>query len=41
MTPSSKRKLRLWVLKWSLYPRRTTIYLKEKGIMNDFDTVPV
>lgn len=34
-------KPRLWVLPWGLYPRRITIYLKEKGIIDDFDIVPV
>lgn len=41
MTDSHMPKPRLWVLPWGLYPRRITIYLKEKGILDDFDVVPV
>lgn len=39
MPTSSKAKL--WVLAWGLFPRRVTIYLKEKGIHNHFDIVPL
>lgn len=38
---SSKQKNRLWILEGSLYPPKITIYLKEKGIADDFDIVPV
>ncbi|KAK5173243.1 uncharacterized protein LTR77_001924 [Saxophila tyrrhenica] len=34
-------KQRLWVLPWGLYPRRVTIYLEEKGILDKLDVVPV
>ena len=37
----SDLKLRLWVLSWGLYPRRVIIYLKEKGILEDFEVIPV
>jgi len=37
-TPSNAK---LWVLPWGLFPRRVTIDLKEKGIHNHFDIVPL
>ncbi|KAK3710989.1 hypothetical protein LTR37_010010 [Vermiconidia calcicola] len=41
MLSRSTTKQRLWVLPWGLFPRRVTIYLKEKGIMDDFEVIPV
>ncbi|KAK3680787.1 hypothetical protein LTR37_021067 [Vermiconidia calcicola] len=41
MPSGSTTKQRLWVLPWGLFPRRVTIYLKEKGIMNAFEVIPV
>lgn len=41
MAISSKHRMRLWVLKWSLYPRRITIDPEEKGIIDDFEIIPV
>lgn len=38
---SIRPKLRLWILKDSLYPARVTIYLEEKGIKDDFELIPV
>ena len=32
-------KMKLYVLSWGLYPRRVTIYLKEKKIMDDFEII--
>lgn len=36
-----QRQLRLWVLPWGLFPRRVTIYLKEKGIEDRIEVLPV
>ena len=33
--------MRLWVLPSGLCPRRVTIYLKEKGILDEFDIIPI
>jgi glutathione S-transferase len=39
--PAQQPKPRLWVLDWGLFPRRVLIYLKEKGIRDDFEIIPV
>lgn len=41
MPTEQEKKLRLWVLDWGLFPRMVTIYLKEKGILDHFEVVPV
>lgn len=40
-TNKTMAKQRLWVLPWGLYPRQVTIYLKEKGIFDKFNVIPV
>ncbi|TKA68229.1 hypothetical protein B0A55_09845 [Friedmanniomyces simplex] len=41
VTQPTKPNLRLWTLAWGLYPRRITIYMKEKGIIDDIEIVTV
>lgn len=41
LTQVQNCKPKLYVLRGSLFPRRITIYLEEKGISADFDVIPV
>lgn len=40
-THAQKFKPKLYVLRGSLFPRRVTVYLEEKGISSEFDIIPV